>query len=176
MKEVTLPKSVQQYQHMGYEILLADHYKDLGEDWISLARQNTFLSPGYLDTMIATLPEDMALSFMVVLKDERPLGVNLFQYKSFVPADSLNASRGRDGYYCALGRYLRRTIQGSLKVKLLVWGNLYLTGQHGYVIDENFISDPEFQKLTLDLIEHISSNGKELGYDVLMIKDSLDEL
>lgn len=171
MKEVIVPESVQHYDYQNYEVLLSDRYTDLGADWEILAQQNTFLSPGYLDAMIATLPDDMEIRFMLVLQNGRPLGINLFQYKTFIPAESLNGSKGRDGYHCALGRYLRRIIQGSVKVKLLVWGNLYLTGQHGYVIDSSQIDHGDFQKLTLDIVEYINSTSKDLSYDVFMIKD-----
>lgn len=166
-----IDSTIKTYQVDGYEVLLSDDIQQLESMWTELALKDTFLSLSYLSAMIETLPDDMEIQFLVVRQNNKTVALNIFQSKVFIPADSLNASNGRNGYYCALGRYLRRMIQGAVKVKLMVWGNLYLTGQHGYILDESVLDHDSYRSWMMNAIQHIHQKDKGLDYDVLMIKD-----
>ncbi len=136
------------------------------EDWKQVFHENLFLKPSYLRALEKALPDDMQVFYMVTYHRQKPMGLVYFQLKRYVTSESLK--RNDTGFFCTLSRIMRETL-GKIEVKLLVVGNLLLTGQNAFTWDERQIDQSGFLELLVDILD---SKPKELApYDVVMYKD-----
>ena len=151
---------------------LGNNIESIAAAWARLKADNVFLSVEYLRSLELGAPKDMQFYYMIVYRGEDVIGKCYFQLKDFVPSESLQSQNNSEGFYCILGKVAKGRL-GRLNVRLMVWGNLLLTGQNAYAFDQSRISETEFRAGVLTMLTSLSKKKLDVWpkYDVLLIKD-----
>lgn len=155
----------------GFRFELKPTIAGIGVDWIGFEGDDTFMSVPYLRSLELASPPDMTFWYLILYRGQEKIGKAYFQLKKFVTADSLR-QKSDDGVFCKLSQVFKEQL-GKIEIKVLVLGNLLLTGQHGYVWDRSKIDEVSFRKKVFKALEKVQKDKSHpnLKYDVILTKD-----
>lgn len=106
------------------------------EQWnIVNSRHNVFLSLPYLKTLEDTLSETIRFTYILFLDQKKPVAIAATQLIKFNP-DQLKLHE----FPCRISDTIKNTLFKNLDVKVLICGNLFSCGEHGFVYDSNQIT------------------------------------
>lgn len=149
LKEKPVPAS--------HAIPISDHYsfrifqqvEDLPSDFEErLTKSNVFLQSPFLAALQRTPPEGLRNRYMLMYQDGRPVGIILLQLIDYRLKESLKDLA--EGQAKDWSHQLRLRAASVLNFRLLVIGNLLLSGEHGYAFDEGCLSKKEGVQLLLE--------------------------
>ena len=157
-----------------YTFELYNRVEDLPSSWDGLVQEeDLFLQANYLKALEASPPKGMALRFLLLKEKDRPVGVVLLQLIDYTLQDSLKGLE--EGKQRTWREWLRYKLASVLNFKILIVGNLLLTGDHAYYFDPAALSESEGLKLIVESLPGINqqlAKQKEPTSGVLF-KDSL---
>ncbi|MFV0238329.1 MAG: hypothetical protein ACK5HU_07360 [Flavobacteriales bacterium] len=139
-----------------------------------VASKDLFLSLKYLYALEKKAPIGMKLYFIGFYKDKKLIGATLFQTTQIKASEAYRGLRfsSKKGIRSFIEKFLKTHILKLFNLKILVCGNLMLTGEHSYYFDFNSISE----KKALSLWYKAIYNFKKLKYkpDLTLLKDFFD--
>lgn len=104
--------------------------EDLPAQWDDLAAKNIFLSRDYLKTLETAAPENMSCHFIVLLHNEKCIGIAISQ---FLDLSKIPSFGDRDS---CIRTKIRNFVFKKMGSKVLIIGNNMLTGQNGISFDK----------------------------------------
>ncbi|MBQ4821709.1 hypothetical protein [Aquimarina sp. MMG016] len=106
------------------------------EDWnVVNSNHNLFLSITYLKTLEDTLAETMSFRYIIFYNKNTPVAIAATQLIKFNSA-KLKVQE----FPCKISDAIRNILMRNLDVKVLVCGNLFSCGEHGFMYNSNLIS------------------------------------
>ncbi len=134
-------------------------------DWNSLnPKDNIFLSIEYLRTLEETLSETIGFKYILFYNNDRPVALAATQLIKFN-----SAQLKFHEFPCSIGDTIKNTFFKSLDVKVLVCGNLFSCGEHGFYFDPDFIDSREaFENLSIALREIRKSENPDKPSFILL--------
>ena len=135
------------------------------EDWNSVNKKNnTFLSLAYLQTLEDTLLENIKFRYIVFYEGSTPVGIAAVQLIKFNSAELKFQE-----FPCKINEAIKNTLFKNLEVKVLVCGNLFSCGEHGFLYDSNKVTAKQaFESLSNALREIRKSENTEKPSFILL--------
>ncbi len=110
---------------------------------------NIFLSLEYLKTLEGTLSETIKFKYILFYENDTPVAIAATQLIKFN-----SAQLKFQEFPCKISDTIKNTLFKNLDVKVLVCGNLFSCGEHGFVYNSNLISAQKaFESLSNALLE-----------------------
>jgi hypothetical protein len=149
-----------------------DHVKE--ETWNALAGDEFFMRTDYLRVLEKHPPSNMKFRYAMMHRGNKPVGVCCFQVIEFTGESfgSLTDPEGRekDSVKKALKDFLKRKAE-KIRIRLLIAGNAFSSGQHGFVFSEEIEAKEAFRALA-DVIYRVSRADKLFGkVSAVLVKD-----
>lgn len=164
-------------QTAGYSIGIAKDIKNIAALWDSLAPcDNLFLQSDYLYALQAQPAYNLGFRYVVLYRDETPIGIAYMQTYFVRMEESVNKKKAEKPK--GIGQRMSDSIRNFFIKKaifnVLNCGNLLLTGKHGY-----FIGDAETDEATgidlvrqaVDLTQKILEKESGKKIHIQMMKD-----
>lgn len=127
---------------------LIDDVYTLGEEWDELVHENIFFQSSFL-SIIQDSPLDSIRQYYVkVYSGSALLGIVVLQVKHFQLKESLRQHKKTSNVFKKIGRWIKYQLSGLVDYKIMVVGNLLLTGNYGFYFKGNLI--PENEKQVID--------------------------
>lgn len=159
-----------------YTFELYNRVDDLPNSWDGLVQEeDLFLHASYLKALEASPPQGMGLRFLLLKKENKPVGAVLLQLIDYTLQDSLKGLE--EGKQRTWREWLRYKLASVLNFKILIVGNLLLSGDHAYYFDPRALSEAEGLKLIAESLPAINqqlAQQKQRTSGVLF-KDSLSD-
>jgi len=159
-----------------YTFELYNRVADLPVGWNNLVEEeDLFLQASYLQVLEASPPKGMELRFLLLKQEGKPVGAVLLQLIDYALQDSLKGLE--EAKQKTWREWLRYKVASVLNFKVLVVGNLLLSGDHAYYFDPKSLSESEGLKLIAKSLAGINqqlTRQKEKTSGVLF-KDSLSD-
>ena len=135
------------------------------EDWNSVNKKNnTFLSLAYLQTLEDTLLENIKFRYIVFYEGPTAVGIAAVQLIKFNSAELKFQE-----FPCKINEAIKNTLFKNLEVKVLVCGNLFSCGEHGFLYDSNKVTAKQaFESLSNALREIRKSENTEKPSFILL--------
>ncbi|WP_244548144.1 hypothetical protein [Aquimarina spongiae] len=135
------------------------------EDWNSVNKKNnTFLSLAYLQTLEDTLLENIKFRYIVFYEGTTAVGIAAAQLIKFNSAELKFQE-----FPCKINEAIKNTLFKNLEVKVLVCGNLFSCGEHGFLYDSNKVTAKQaFESLSNALREIRKSENTEKPSFILL--------
>ncbi len=133
---------------------------DIPDEWDALvADKDLFLSTKYLCALEDSLPTGMNHYYIGFYKNNKFIGSALFQTTKIKSSEAYRPKYQKTkGIKYVLERYIKANILKLFNFKVLVAGNLMLTGEHSYFYNSNEISKEEFHKLWYNSVVDLKKN------------------
>ncbi len=124
-------------------------------DWNAVNQANTiFMSIAYLRTLEQTLSKSISFKYIIFYSNETPVAAATTQLINFNPTQ-LKLQE----FPCKINDAIKNTLLKSFDVKVLICGNLFSCGEHGFIYNANQISAKKaFKSLSHALRELRKSN------------------
>ncbi len=149
-----------------YSYRLHQTFEEARTEWQLVHTDSVFLQENYLTALELAPPSTMQFFYLIIYQNGRAVGKAYFQRIAFVSYKSLKTPRNT--LFCKLNQVLHQTL-GKIEIKLLVLGNLLLTGQNAFAWNDSYIDKEECIKSIFRFIENMPSGL--IKYDVLLAKD-----
>lgn len=159
-----------------YTFELYNRVSDLPAAWNGLVEEgDLFLQASYLQVLETSPPKGMALRYLLLKQGDKPVGAVLLQLIDYALQDSLKGLEEENQK--TWREWLRYKVAGVLNFKVLVVGNLLLSGDHAYYFDPKALSEREGLKFIAKSLPAInqqlaSQKAKTSG---VLFKDSLSD-
>ncbi len=124
-------------------------------DWdVAAPADNVFLSRRYLSVLEACPPPGMQLGYVVFYRGDEPIGVALFQQANFEGRTHLRElTTSAAGRLQRLALPFKRRLADCMEGRVVLCGNLLLTGEHGFYFKNGAIAFDEATALLLSALE-----------------------
>lgn len=148
------------------EISISTSIQELKEEWSKLSIPDIFLNYNYLSTIEQFGNKDVINYFVLLKEDGNTIGAFLFQTTQFVLNEKVN-NESTDT------KKVKQYISQKINYKILIHGNLYLSGHHMNYFVDNSLSKETKNRYILDLMNEVSNYLREQGtnVEVVLIKD-----
>ena len=120
--------------------------------WDSIETDNSYWSSDYMNTLNELPPSGVRSHFCLVTHEGKPLAKFLFQYLSVRLSESFGDPSGEQKKQSFFKALLKRIILPFLNFKIVVNGNLLLSGSYGF----KFMADLDF-KTKQSIFDHAIS-------------------
>lgn len=122
---------------------------DLADDWDAAApSSNLFLQRRYLEILEQNPPLEMRFRYLVFYENALPVGVAYCQIKHFKAGENIRdglENEQRDPcFFDSLFRWMRRRFAGLVATDILICGNMLLTGENAFFVDNQRVTTAEF--------------------------------
>lgn len=114
----------------------------------------------------------MSFRYVVISDRDRVVGIVYTQVLYFNGGESIRYYNGQATPRCffqALGRNIKGLVARQVGFNTLICGNLMLTGEHGYIVDEGYDSASIIQSALKAVQETLESEGIHIS--VILLKD-----
>jgi predicted N-acyltransferase len=150
---------------------------DVGSDWeIAAPSTDIFLQRAFLQTLESYPPLGMRFGYLIFYKNDIPVGVALCQTKHFKGNKNIiefELPRQDPCFFNGLAAWVKRFVAGFAAADILIFGNILVTGEHGYYFDYQKISQTEsiniLEKSLNHAVDQLSQDGIKIP--VLLVKD-----
>lgn len=143
-----------------------NHTKDIPElDWnLVNPENNIFLSLDYLKTLEHTLSDTIRFRYILFYDEDMPVGFAAAQLIKFN-----SAKLKLHEFPCRISDAIKNTLFKNLDVRVLVCGNLFSCGEHGFVYNSDQISSKiAFESLSNALREIRKSENSDKPSFILL--------
>ncbi len=159
-------------QHNNIKSNYITHYykstSDLPYDWNTLAlKKDIFLSITYLHHIEENSQDDMEFRYVSIYNNKNEIAaVVYFQMYPFRADRSLNNTmKSKHG----IATTCKQVISKLIGFDTLLCGNIYLTGEHGFLYDLNKISLQEFMVELNKIIDNVQADFQALHHKPLAV-------
>lgn len=162
-------------QTLDFELIISQNFEEISHLWQQISpNNNIFLQNNFMRLCMEVPLQDIGQVFGVFLKDNKPQGIIYTQHKDFNLGESRNG-KPLDASH-KISKKFKELLARNLNVNTLICGNLCLTGENGYLFNEN-ISTQTSQKLVFWAMGRIKQFLKKQDIDIKMyfVKDFFDE-
>ena len=148
---------------------------DLPKNWDDLvANQDLFLSSSYCSVLEKFAPEGLKHYFIGFYDDRQLIGVSLFQVAIIKASDAYRPIYPKEkSPLLFIEKFLKSELPKLFEFKVLVGGNLMLTGEHSYYFDNNRISKQRAFELWHEAILNFKQEG--IKPKLTLLKDFFDD-
>ncbi len=135
------------------------------KDWNKVNTKNTtFLSLAYLKTLEDTLSETITFRYILFYDKETPVAIAVAQLITFN-----SAQLKFQEFPCSMGDAIKNTLFKNLDVKVLVCGNLFSCGEHGFLYNSDHLDAKDaFENLSNALREIRKSKNSDKPSFILL--------
>jgi hypothetical protein len=161
----------------NYKIRVFSTIREVPRDWDNLIEgKNLFQSRSYLEIVEKNPPTGMRFAYVLYYKNGYPIGLNVCQIVRFNAAENINDDEHK-GILKKTSTQVKSALAKRIEFKLLVSGNMLLTGEHGYYFDPEQIGEEAAYELVCQGIEQTMKHQKEINEPVhgIMLKDIFDD-
>ncbi|MFT4678196.1 MAG: hypothetical protein ACI84C_001993 [Flavobacteriales bacterium] len=162
---------------VGLEIRIHESLSDLDESkWNSIASdQSIFLQTDYFEALTASSEGELEYRYACFFEGDELVGIAAFQITYCETADFSSNMPGKKLFFSVFARKLSRS-GGTLRFTIMVLGNAFATGEHGFVFREDFDKNRAYGAV-LEAVEIISDQEKarENRISGVLIKDFYPE-
>lgn len=162
-----------------HAVQIVNSLADIEDIWDELApKDNIFLQSPYLTTLETNAPEGMGFNYMVFYEDIQPVGIAYTQTFNINVQDSIKEEKETENSACLIRGFMNAIKKWVIKkadFKLLICGNLLLTGEHGYYFSEG-IADKKVSELVqqgIDRLHQVLEQTEKVH--IQLFKDFLPE-
>ncbi len=159
---VTENNSVKSLRINDYEIQLHKSIDEIEQIHFS-QEQDIFLSPKFLKVLENTPPKSFQFCYLTFSFKNQFVGFMACEIKHFKADESLNFSNADSYILLAMRKWLAKQVN----FQTLIVGNLLLTGEHSFHLDNSLISEDDRKILTVKGIEYAK---KILSEENIIIK------
>lgn len=168
---ITIKSSRWRLRKKRLDFVITDKLESLDlEHWESLnKRGSVFLSPAYLQGIKKGLGDQSDFYYTLFSQKDQPVGIAVFQITHF-EADELGSNLNDKSSFVS---FLSKTfVNEDRRVKVLLCGNAFATGEHGYVFDEKVDMQEAMDGVCYALTE-VLNQEKDRGHKIsaVIIKD-----
>ncbi|MEZ5038254.1 MAG: peptidogalycan biosysnthesis protein [Saprospiraceae bacterium] len=159
-----------------YSFFIYDEVADIPGDWDQLLEdRDVFLHTNYLMALASNPPEGMQLKYLLLKKGDAVIGVVLLQIIDYALTDSLKTIEGTERR--SWSQWLSYKLASYLNFRVLVVGNLLLTGEHACCFDPTQISEAEGLQLIGSSLKAIKQQLTSSGLSIngILFKDTFGE-
>ena len=134
---------------------LVDDVYALGEEWDLLVKDNVFLKHPFLSIIQDSPLESIKQHYIKVYHGNTLKGVIVLQLKHFQLKESLRKEKKASNIFQKVAQWIKFQLSGFVDYRIMVVGNLLLTGNYGYHLDDSIpkAEDIPFQFNTQMLTE-----------------------
>ena len=160
---------------LGFELIISQNFEEINHFWQQITpNNNIFLQSDFMRVCMQVPLQDTGQVFGVFLKDNQPQGIIYTQYKNFNLDESRNG-KPLDASH-KISKKFKEILARNLDINTLICGNLCLTGENGYLFNEN-ISTETSQKLVFWAMGRIKQSLKKQNIDIKMyfVKDFFEK-
>ena len=126
------------------------NFDQLPDSWDILAGNRVFFSRGFLKTLATDPPPSIRQHYLTFKRKDALVGIAIIQIKHFKLQDALRAEEKEvKGSRAKIAAYIKEFLSGFVDFRIMVVGNLLLTGNYGKLWDDSI--DLEEQRRLLDL-------------------------
>ena len=136
----------------SYSIRIFSKIEEVPLEWDHLIEErNLFQARKYLEVIEAAPPKNIAFAYVLFYHKEQAIGLSINQVLSFNITENINDPNKKEkkGFLNRTGQKLQTAVTKRLNFKLLVGGNMLLTGEHGFF----FLPDACTPEKAYDLLE-----------------------
>ncbi|GGX16105.1 hypothetical protein [Aquimarina muelleri] len=125
------------YKNIPLRYVFYNHINDIPNiNWdLVNPKKNIFLSLSYLKTLERTLSETISFRYILFYDKNTPVGFATTQLIKFNP-EQLKLQ----GFPCRISDTIKNTLLKNTEVGVLICGNLFSCGEHGFVYNSNLVS------------------------------------
>lgn len=169
----------------NFEELECKLFTDLemvGADWDLLAQRSgiTFLQRPYLKVLSSAPPAGMRFGYLLVYSAGLPSALAVCQIKHFSAGESIQVEESTSTEPCffdGLTKWFKKRVAGWVDADILVIGNLLVSGQYGYWIDESRLGVRQFAEGIVsklpEIVDFFQRNHSKI--DLILFKDVAKE-
>jgi len=95
------------------------------------------MSVPYLQSLESSKPQDLDFRYLIFIQNETPIGWAYVQVIPINLAKSLDFESNESGMFANIYLRLKKWLASFVDYKVLVLGNMLLTGEHGFYFDAN---------------------------------------
>jgi len=129
--------------------------------WDSVGNSNFYLTSGFLNTILDNPPTDIESRFIQFYKNDQLVGIAYFQIKYLQLAKSMRLDRPSESRWSPFSM-IKNTILRTIKQKILVLGDLLVTGDNIFKFEES-IAQLEIDAYLSDAITKVIAYEKTKG-------------
>lgn len=160
------------FQAGDEKVLFAERIAEMPSDWEEVtAGRNLFLERSYFQALEESPPEGATFGYLLFYQRHRPAGVAALQFVDFRTDQAIRHRRQSNGK--GLSTRVKDALARRLHFRLMVCGNLLLTGEHGHYFREDLLSPPAATEWLLNslhrLSRHLAGAGRPIS--ATLIKD-----
>ncbi|MGY5350987.1 hypothetical protein ACXGQW_00195 [Wenyingzhuangia sp. IMCC45533] len=134
-------------------------------EWVKLNSNNTYLTYSYLNALQNSIVKDVTFIYVLVYKKNRVVGQLYFQWIT-VKNDFFNQKKFPQQIKSKLRAYLLKTLNGSL----LLCGNFFATGTHGFFFSEK-VSTNIIYEIIKKMRFSLRTNNNFPAINFVMVKE-----
>ncbi len=163
-----LEKIRNKYKGVSLRYEFYNHTKDIpSKDWnLANPKENIFLSLEYLKTLEDTLSETMKFRYILFYDKETPIGLAATQLIKFN-----SAQLKFQEFPCRVSDTIKNTLFKNLDVKVLVCGNLFSCGEHGFIYDSDRITAEQAFESLSDALREIRKSENSDKPSFILLKE-----
>ncbi|WP_405207377.1 hypothetical protein [Aquimarina sp. LLG6339-5] len=136
------------------------------KDWNSVNNENNlFLTLNYLNTLEQTLSETIGFRYVLFYDQNIPVGIAVTQLIKFNTEDLKFQE-----FPCRISDAIKNTFMKSMDVRVLVCGNLFSCGEHGFLYAPHISSKEAFESLS-DALREIRKSEKSEKPSFILLKE-----
>lgn len=138
------------------------------DDWNSIVgNSNIYLSLSYLQSLEDSLPEQVGFRYILFYnKANKPVALASVQILDF----SSDAFKKND-VYCKVATSLKNKVLESLGVKMMVCGNVFATGENGFIYTNDISAEEAYNNLSNGLYELRQQTKLDKPISVVLLKE-----
>ncbi|WP_299438602.1 hypothetical protein [uncultured Aquimarina sp.] len=135
-------------------------------DWNSINNKNNlFLTLDYLNTLEDTLSETIGFRYILFYDQNGPVGIAVNQLIKFNTEDLKFQE-----FPCRISDAIKNTFMKSMDVRVLVCGNLFSCGEHGFLYSDKISAKEAFENLS-DALKEIRKTEKTDKPSFILLKE-----
>ncbi len=136
-------------------------------DWSFInLKNNIFLSLPYLKALEDTLSETIQFRYILFYQDKTPVGFATAQLIKFNPS-LLNFQE----FPCKISDTIKKKLINNIDVKVLVCGNMFSCGEHGFVYNTSQVSSKLAFKSLSDALREIRKSENSTKPSFILLKE-----
>jgi predicted N-acyltransferase len=137
------------------QIRIFNSIQNVDKEWEALAAQDYFLQPAFLSNIEMQLKEVLVPNYITIYHQNKIIGIIYTQLITF-NAQFFNENV-KENFLVKLQKNSLYCLLDWIQTKLLVVGNIYLTGQHGFIIDNAFDKNFILNNVVKTLSKHLKT-------------------
>jgi len=135
-------------------------------DWnIINEKNNLFFDLDYLNTLEKTLSDTIGFRYILFYKKNEPVGIAVTQLIKFNTKDLKFQE-----FPCKITDTIRNAFMKNMDVKVLVCGNLFSCGEHGFLYSKKINANEAFENLS-DALREIRKTEKSNKPSFILLKE-----